>query len=136
MWLQYPRSLKDNSEEEPRHAGHPAGITTKAQDAPMGLMTGAWEVPLPKPIPRQHSLHTLEYTACRHHWDPPRPVRAVLSCAVLYLDVYVHAGAGAGADCSQVPWFGGGPNTYYADVAGRPISTAICVAACSSRRRA
>lgn len=25
-------------------------ITAKAQDAPMGLMTGAWEVPLPKPI--------------------------------------------------------------------------------------
>lgn len=70
----------------------------------MGLMTGAWEVPLPKPIPRQPLLHTGQYSTV-HRMSPskdgpaaPSPCRA---SHVLYLDVYVHAGADAGAGAGR-----------------------------------
>lgn len=45
-------------------------------------MTGAWEVPLPKPpIPRQLSLHTGQSSKVHRmspSMDPPPPVRAAL----------------------------------------------------------
>lgn len=66
----------------------------------MGLMTGAWEVPLPKPIPRQPLLHTGQYSPV-HRMSPSMDGSAAPSpCCTspaLYLDVYVHAGADAGA---------------------------------------
>lgn len=93
----------------PTHRGHP-DITsqTRAQDAPTGLMTGAWEVPLPKPIPRQPSnCYTLPRWAVRvHRMSPSMDGSAASSLCfaspVLYLDVYVHAGANAGVQvCRQ-----------------------------------
>lgn len=69
----------------------------------MGLMTGDWEVPLPKPIPRQLLLHTGRYGTV-HRMSPsigsavPSPCR---ESPVLYLDVYVHAAAGAAAGAGR-----------------------------------
>jgi hypothetical protein len=92
------------------------------QDAPMGLMTGDWEVPLPKPItPHTHThthTHTLEYpeystryTASRHQWiRPARSVLAAPSCAVSRCVRSCRcrsgAGAGVGVDFIQVPHHG------------------------------